>query len=183
MRELWIYLVFPGNGLATVLISMSCGSLLSSNSSVCKGNIIFWNLCLYCIWNSNIYLYNVGHDYSFHALRYTFATLILTAGSDIHTKEIYADVVMDKKVDAVNMLNGIFWLHKKCWRCLRFLAMTKFKHVWLCSFGLTKTFDVRVTIRGRAWNTSFPSCWWKKCLWEMELLGKNTYKTSFFFAK
>ena len=51
---------------------------------------------------------------------HTFATLILTAESDIyttsemmghtniHTTEIYTDVVMEKKVDAVNMLNGIF---------------------------------------------------------------------------
>lgn len=57
---------------------------------------------------------------SFHCIHRTFATLILTAGSDIyaisemlghtniHTTEIYADVMMEKKVDAVNMLNGIF---------------------------------------------------------------------------
>lgn len=57
---------------------------------------------------------------SFHCIHRTFATLILTVGSDIytisemlghtniHTTEIYADVMMEKKVDAVNMLNGIF---------------------------------------------------------------------------
>ena len=28
--------------------------------------------------------------------------------SNIHTTEIYADVVMDKKADAVNLMNGLF---------------------------------------------------------------------------
>ncbi len=57
---------------------------------------------------------------TFHCSRHTFATMTLTAGGDlyttsrllghtnIHSTEIYADVVMEKKADAVNRLNGIF---------------------------------------------------------------------------
>ena len=63
---------------------------------------------------------NIGKTISFHTSLHTFATMTLTAGGDIyttskllghsniHTTEIYADVVMDKKVDAVNLTTGIF---------------------------------------------------------------------------
>ena len=63
---------------------------------------------------------NITKAVSFHTSRHTFATMTLTAGGDIyttskmlghtniHTTEIYADVVMDKKVDAVNLMAGIF---------------------------------------------------------------------------
>lgn len=63
---------------------------------------------------------NIDKTISFHCSRHTFATMTLTAGGDIyttskmlghtniHTTEIYADVVMDKKVDAVNLMTGIF---------------------------------------------------------------------------
>lgn len=55
-----------------------------------------------------------------HVARHTFATLTITAGADIfttskllghtnvHTTEIYADVVMNTKVDAVNLVSGFF---------------------------------------------------------------------------
>lgn len=57
---------------------------------------------------------------SYHCFRHTFATLTITAGADIfttskllghtnvHTTEIYADVVMNTKVDAVNLVSGFF---------------------------------------------------------------------------
>ena len=63
---------------------------------------------------------NIDKTISFHCSRHTFATMTLTAGGDIyttskmlghtniHTTEIYADVVMEKKVDAVNLMAGIF---------------------------------------------------------------------------
>lgn len=57
---------------------------------------------------------------SFHISRHTFATMTLTAGSDllttskllghksVQTTTIYADVVMESKVSAVNLMNGLF---------------------------------------------------------------------------
>ena len=63
---------------------------------------------------------NINKPISFHCSLHTFATMTLTAGGDIyttskmlghsniHTTEICADVVMEKKADAVNLTNGLF---------------------------------------------------------------------------
>lgn len=63
---------------------------------------------------------DINKKISFHCSRHTFATMKLTAGSDllttskllghknVHTTTIYADVVMESKVGAVNLTNGLF---------------------------------------------------------------------------
>lgn len=62
----------------------------------------------------------ISKTVSFHTSRHTFATMTLTAGGDlyttskllghtnIHTTEIYADVVMETKIDAITRMDGIF---------------------------------------------------------------------------
>ncbi len=62
----------------------------------------------------------INKTISFHCSRHTFATMTLTAGGDlyttsrllghtnIHSTEIYADVVMERRTQAVNLLNGLF---------------------------------------------------------------------------
>lgn len=62
----------------------------------------------------------IEKDVSFHTSRHTFAVLALAAGgdiytvgkllghSDIHTTQIYADVIMETKIEAVNRISEFF---------------------------------------------------------------------------
>lgn len=62
----------------------------------------------------------IEKNVTFHLSRHTFATTLLTLGADIYTTskllghqnlrttQIYAEVVSKKKVEAVNLMNGLF---------------------------------------------------------------------------
>ncbi len=62
----------------------------------------------------------VNKNVTFHTSRHTFATMLLTKGADLYTTskllghtnvsatQIYAKIVNQKKVDAVNLLNDVF---------------------------------------------------------------------------
>ena len=61
----------------------------------------------------------------FHTSRHTFATLSLTAGGDLYTvskllghtsinsTQVYADVVMETKIEAVNLIHKFFSTNKE----------------------------------------------------------------------
>ena len=63
---------------------------------------------------------DITKNVSFHTARHTFATNALAAGGDLYTvskllghqsiesTQIYADVVMETKIDAINLINGAF---------------------------------------------------------------------------
>ena len=89
--------------------------------------------CVLLIWQNPANILNTNHlsfIYSFllslaflllmHTARHTYATLLLTLGTDLYTvskmlghtnvatTQIYAKVVDRKKVDAVNLVNDVF---------------------------------------------------------------------------
>lgn len=83
-------------------------------------------LPIYCNSVLNLYLkeiariYNIDRPLIFYLAHHTFATLSLAAGGDlytvgkllghtnIHSTQVYADVVMETKVEAVNRLSSFF---------------------------------------------------------------------------
>lgn len=62
----------------------------------------------------------IGKDFTYHSSRHTTATLAITAGADISSvkavlghgsvvsTEVYAKVNLEKKIEAVSLMNGIF---------------------------------------------------------------------------
>ena len=64
----------------------------------------------------------VAKNISFHTSRHTFAVLALAAGGDIYTvgkllghtsinsTQVYADVVMETKVEAISRISNYFWI-------------------------------------------------------------------------
>ena len=61
-----------------------------------------------------------GKELSYHCSRHTAATLAITEGAEfysvskilghksIESTQVYADVVMDTKIEAMNLVNGVF---------------------------------------------------------------------------
>lgn len=62
----------------------------------------------------------ITRDVTFHCLRHTTASLAISAGADISavkdvlghgsitSTEVYAKVALEKKIEAVNLFNGVF---------------------------------------------------------------------------
>ena len=62
----------------------------------------------------------IEKDLTFHCSRHTSATLAITAGADLYTvskllghssivsTQVYAKVNMDKKIEAINLVDGVF---------------------------------------------------------------------------
>ena len=68
----------------------------------------------------DVYKRQIEKNVSFHTARHSFATLSLAAGSDLYTvgkllghtnirsTQVYADVVMETKIEAVNQITESF---------------------------------------------------------------------------
>ena len=62
----------------------------------------------------------ISKDFTYHSSRHTTATLVISAGADIAavkailghgsvvSTEVYAKVSLEKKIEAVNLMNGLF---------------------------------------------------------------------------
>ncbi len=114
-------------------VTYSCFGNCSANGLVTEQPQYSVIICIFSTWqnaetklisNDLCFIFTcplfLAQPITFHTARHTYATLLLTLGTDLYTvskmlghtnvatTQIYAKVVDKKKVDAVNLVNDVF---------------------------------------------------------------------------